>query len=312
MYGRPGNRRYLLGLSFAPALICLIYGQTSLFALLGLVLFLSLHRTRPFLAGMSLWLCALKPHLFLPFGVVLLAWIIVSSSYKLLAGAAVAIASSCAITFCLDTQAWTQYSLMVRTSGIERDYIPCLSFLLRHWLSPHSMWLEYLPAALGCAWALAYFWTRRHNWDWMKHGSLLMLVSILAAPYAWVYDQSLLIPALLQGTFLTRFRSFLIALASLSALVEIVLFYSIWKPLAMYYWTYWTAPAWLAWYLLADYSAKWATDWPKSWTLAWFTGHRTGDTPDRLFAAESKRPDATETDETASTAIAKPPIMSIT
>ena len=89
LYGRPRNRRYLLGLSFGPALLCLLYGQTSLFSLLGLVLFLRLHRTRPFLAGISLWLCALKPHLFLPFGVVLLAWVLVSRSYKLLAGAAV-------------------------------------------------------------------------------------------------------------------------------------------------------------------------------------------------------------------------------
>jgi len=27
--------------------------------------------------------------------------------------------------------AWTQYAQMVRTSGMERDYIPCLSFQLR-------------------------------------------------------------------------------------------------------------------------------------------------------------------------------------
>src|SRR5271157_1792395 len=40
IYGRPGNRRVLLGYSFGPALICLLYGQISLFALLGLVLFL--------------------------------------------------------------------------------------------------------------------------------------------------------------------------------------------------------------------------------------------------------------------------------
>jgi hypothetical protein len=83
-----------LGYSFAPALVCLIVGQTSLFALLGLVLFLRLHRTRPFLAGVSLWLCALKPHLFLAFGVVLLAWIIVSRCYRILLGAASAMAAA--------------------------------------------------------------------------------------------------------------------------------------------------------------------------------------------------------------------------
>ena len=96
MHGRPRKLLNFLGLSFAPALMCLIVGQTSLFALLGLVLFLRLHGTRPFLAGMSLWLCALKPHLFLPFGVVLLAWVIVKQGYKVLLGAAAAMALSCA------------------------------------------------------------------------------------------------------------------------------------------------------------------------------------------------------------------------
>jgi hypothetical protein len=262
IYGRPRNRRYLLGYTFGPALICLTFGQTSLFALLGLVLFLRLHHTRPFLAGAALWLCALKPHLFLPFSVVLIAWVMVSRSYKLLAGAAVAMAASCAIIFAIDPLAWIQYSQMVRSSGIEKEYIPCLSYLLRDWLSPHSIWLQYLPAALGCTWAMAYFWPRRHTWDWMKNGSPLMLVSILVAPYSWIYDQGLVIPALLRGAFLARFRSLLIALAFMSALVEIALFRSLSHPNDMVFWTYWTAPAWLAWYLIVSIPpTRWARAW---------------------------------------------------
>jgi hypothetical protein len=268
--GRPGNRRVLLGYSFGPALLCLLFGQTSLLALLGLVLFLRLHRTHPFLAGISLWLCALKPHLFLPFGIVLMAWVLVSRCYKLLAGAAVAMAASCAITFAIDPLAWTQYAQMARSSGIEREYIPCLSFLLRAWLSPHSIWLQYLPAAVGCAWALAYYWPRRHAWDWTKNGSPLMLVSVLVAPYSWVYDQGLVIPALLQVAFLTRFRGLLIALAFLSALVEIALFRSLSHPAAIAYLTYWTAPAWLVWYLIASTpSTSWARAWSALRAMKW-------------------------------------------
>ncbi|MGA3080935.1 MAG: glycosyltransferase 87 family protein [Terracidiphilus sp.] len=251
MHGRPPNRRYLLGYSFGPALVCLIYGQTSLFALLGLVLFLRLHRTNPFWAGISLWLCALKPQLFLPFGAAVLAWVLVSRSYKLLAGAAAALAASSAIAFLIDPLAWAQYSQMMRTSGIDREYIPCLSYLLRYWISPNSIWLQYLPAVLGSAWALGYFWHRRQTWDWLKDGSPVMLVSILAAPYSWIYDQGLAIPALLQAAFQTRFRGLLVALAFLSALVEGALFRSISHPAAMALWTYWSAPAWLVWYFFA-------------------------------------------------------------
>jgi hypothetical protein len=251
MYGRPRNSRYLLGLSFAPALYGVLCGQTSLLMLPGLVLFLRMYRTRPFLAGIALGLLALKPHLFLPFGVVLAVWVLVSRSYKLAAGALVAMAASCAITSLIDPLAWTQYFQMVRTAKIDQASIPCLSYLLRNLLLPRSTGLLFLPATLGCVWALVYFWPRRRTWDWTKDGSLLMLVSLLVAPYLWIYDQGMVIPALLQGAFLTRSRNLLIALAFLSALVEIVIFRGLVYPKTMHLWMYWTAPAWLAWYLVA-------------------------------------------------------------
>lgn len=253
MHGRPRNRLHWLGYSFAPAMICLFAGQTSLFALLGLVLFLRFHETRPFIAGLSLWLCALKPHLFLPFGVVLLAWIVVSKSYKLMAGAAVAMAASCALVFSIDPTAWTQYFHMIRVSGIQSEYIPCLSVALRIWLNPNAMWIPYVPSALGCLWALGYFWSRRHVWNWLKDGSPLMLASILLAPYCWMFDQSLAVPALLHGAYVTRSRILLTVLAFASVLIDIEVIGGV-KMGSVYF--LWTAPAWLLWYLLACRSAK--------------------------------------------------------
>jgi hypothetical protein len=260
MHGRPKNRRYLLGYTFAPALICLGNGQTAPLALLGLALFLRLHQTRPFLAGVSLWLCALKPNLFLPFGVALLAWILLSRSFKILAGAAVAMAASCALLYAIDPMAWSQYAEMMRTSGIEKQFIPCLGVALRLWLRPQMTGLQYLPAALGCAWALAYFWARRNVWKWMDHGSLLMLVSVLAAPYAWLYDAVVLIPALLHGAYLTRSRVLLASLALGSALIEIALLSGILKPAVFDRWSLLAAPAWLAWYLMATRNVRTQAD----------------------------------------------------
>lgn len=71
---KPTDIVLVLGYTFAPALLCLYSGQSSLFLLLGVALFLRLHSTRPFLAGISLWLCLLKPHIFMPFGIVVLTW----------------------------------------------------------------------------------------------------------------------------------------------------------------------------------------------------------------------------------------------
>jgi len=248
MHGRPRRLLNFLGYSFAPALVCLIVGQTSLFALLGLVLFLRWHRARPFWAGVSLWLCALKPHLFLAFGVVLLAWVIVSGGYKVLLGAASALAITSAAAWGIDPTAWADYAHMMRTYGIENEFIPCWSVVLRLWVRPQAMGLQYLLPALGCLWAVAYFWKRRHRWDWLKDGSLLMLVSILSAPYCWLFDQAVAISALLDGAYRTRSRVALALLAAASFLIDVGLVAGVKLPSALYLWT---APAWLGWYLLA-------------------------------------------------------------
>jgi hypothetical protein len=253
MHERPRNLLNFLGLCFAPALVCLIVGQTSLFALLGLVLFLRLHRSRPVLAGMSLWLCALKPHLFLAFGVVLLAWVVVNSFYKILLGAALAMAASCAVAWLIDPTAWADYAHMMRTYGIEREFIPCWSVVLRLWVSSRTLWLQSLLPVIGCGWALAYFWKGRHTWDWLKDGSPLMLVSVLTAPYCWVFDQVVAIPALLHGAYTTRSRTALAALAAASLALEIGLVCGIELPSAFYLWT---APGWLAWYLFATAASR--------------------------------------------------------
>ena len=137
----------------------------------------------------------LKPHLFLPFALVLLVWIVVSRSYRILAGGVAAFALGGLVTACIDPAAWSQYAYYMRTSVVTHEFTPCLGDLLRDSINPAAEWLAFVPAVLGCIWALAYFWPRRHTWDWLENGSLLMLVSLLVAPFGWIFDQSLAIPA---------------------------------------------------------------------------------------------------------------------
>ena len=249
MNGCPKNLLHLLGYAFAPALSCLLAGQISLFILLGLVLFLRLHRSQPFLAGASLWLCLLKPHLFLPFGVVLLVWIVFTRNYKIVAGTASALGLSSAIATILDPQVWAQYSQLMSASRIDRVPMPCVGSLLRIYLPPHTLWLQCLPAAIGCLWAVVYFLKRRTAWNWIEDGSLLMLVSVFVAPYTWFMDQAVLIPALLYGLYCTRSRSLVSLLALMSAAIEIEILGGV--PLLNSVFYLWTAPAFLVWYLLA-------------------------------------------------------------
>lgn len=248
MHGNPENNLYLIGYFFGPAVACLLTGQIALFVLLGLVLFLRLHRDHPLAAGACLWLCLLKPHLFLPFGIALLAWILVTRRYKVAIGAVAAIVGGLVVVFPLDPSCWTQYRHMMQASGIVDEFIPCWSVVLRRSIDPRAMWLQFLPAALGCIWALWYFWKNRHEWDWVEHGSLLMLVSVLVAPYAWLIDQSVLIPALLHGAYRARSRALTILLASASTLIIIQIFLGVGVHSRV---NLWPAPFWLIWYLFA-------------------------------------------------------------
>jgi hypothetical protein len=83
----------------------------------------------------------------------------------------------------------------------------------------------------------------------MEHGSLLMLVSVLLAPYTWLMDQTILIPALLHAAYPTRSRNLIAILASASAVIEVGILRGLPPTHSAFY--LWTAPAWLAWYLYA-------------------------------------------------------------
>jgi hypothetical protein len=248
LHGQPRSLLNWLGYSFAPALMCVIIGQTSLFALLGLALFLRLLERRPFLAGMALWLCTLKPHLFLAFALVLAIWIVLERSYRVVLGLAVAMAASLGLTWLIAPAAWTQYEHMIRISGIEEQFIPCVGVALRLWVNPQSRLLQYLPAIAGCTWGVVWYWRKRGSWDWKSDGNLLMLVSLASAPYCWLFDQALAIPALLFGAYVTRSRVLLAALALGSVAIEAALIMGVKLPSPLFVWT---APLWLCWYLLA-------------------------------------------------------------
>lgn len=251
--GRPRSPLDWLAYCFPPSLICVAMGQFGLFLLLGLVLFLRLEPTRPFFAGAALWFCSLKPHLFLPFAVVLLLFILVHRRYRIVLGALAALALSAAVTTAFDPHAWTQYLAWARASHVPAESMPCLGVLLRDLISPAATWLTFLPAIAGCLWAAVWFWPRRRSWNWTRHADLLVLVSLLVAPYCWISDQCLAIPALIAAARRSSSPSVLALLGLLCLGIEAQLFFA---PKFSSFWYFWPAPAWLLWYLCAHASAR--------------------------------------------------------
>jgi hypothetical protein len=251
MHGRPTDRLHLLGYCFAPVIAGLMAGQLGIFLLLGVVIFLYFHKSRPALAGAALLLCAAKPHLLLPFGIVLLLWVFVQKAYRILAGFSAALLTSCTLTLCFDPHAWPQYFRGMRTAGIMDEFIPTMSGFLRLVLHRDAVWLQFVPEVLACLWALWYFWARRNRWNWMDQGLLLLLVSVLCAPYAWFTDEAILLPAVLAGIYRAdeTGRS-LLPFGFIAGIAMIEVFAKI--PLTTIFYL-WTVPAWLAWYVYATW-----------------------------------------------------------
>jgi hypothetical protein len=247
--GRPDNRLHLLGYLFAPALACQLAGQVGTLLLVGVMLFFRFHKTRPYLAGAALLLCVVKPHLFLPFFLVLALWSFHRRECRVLVGFGVTMLANGVFLAFIDAHAWSQYSEMMRAVGVLNEFIPTLSMSLRLLIDPRAVWLQFLPEVCGCVWAVWYFWTRRDRWSWSEQGMLVLLVSVICVPYAWFSDEAILLPAIMAGLFraVARGRTAIpLALFGAAALFEVCVMVKMTTP---YY--LWTVPAWLAWYLYA-------------------------------------------------------------
>lgn len=249
LHGRSPTILDILGYSFVPVFPCILAGQIGLFILFGLVMFLRWHVDRPFLAGMMLWFCLLKPQLFVPFGIVLLAWCLTRKNYKLVAGVISGLSISTLMVMAFDAHIWTHYRLGMQSIRLDQLAIPCLSSVLRQRLPPHTFWLQCMPALLGSAFALWFFVKRRSDWNWLTHGSLILLVSVLCAPYSWFFDQVILLPAIMAAIYRTTSRTLIALLALTTAIAEILL--NLTPDFLHSYRFLWTVPVWLTWYLLA-------------------------------------------------------------
>jgi hypothetical protein len=246
--GRPPDRLHLVGYLFPPALACLLAGHTGIFLLFGVVLFLYFHDSKPYLAGAALIVLVLKPQLFLPFDLVLLLWVVAGKRFRIATGALTAIALSIVFSLVLDHSAWSHYAQM-RAEEIDDQIAPTASFLFQMLLARNHLWVQFIPAAVACAWAVRRYLNNHAQLDWQKDMPLLLLVSIMTSPNAWFTDEAIVLPAILYGLYQTSNagRS-LIPYCCIAGVSLIEVFANVDISSGLYIWT---APAWLLWYLSA-------------------------------------------------------------
>jgi hypothetical protein len=258
MSGKPDNGLQFGAILFPPAIASLMAGQLGTFILLGIVLFLYFNDSRPFLAGMALLPCAWKPHLLLPFALVLLLWILRQKAYNILSGFFVTLVASCLLTSYFDIHVWSQYFTMMDSTSVFHAFVPTLSVAMRFLVDRNAVWLQFAPEVGACVWAVWYFWTRHERWNWMNEGLIVLLISVLCAPYAWLSDESVLLPAVLTAVFRASARGRSLIPIAVIAGVALAELYAMGRMASYIY--LWTTSAWFACYLYATWGGDDQTD----------------------------------------------------
>lgn len=255
IFGEPDDRLYLISYFFPPVVACIMAGQLGLFLLLGFVLFLRFEWDHPYVAGLGLAVCLLKPHLFVPFGLVLLLSCCYHKRWRILLGGAGGLLLACGSATLIDPNGWAQYARMMKTTAeVQSDFIPTVSTFVRILIDPNRAWLQFVPVFIASCWALGYFWRRRHLWEWTADGLLVLGVSLLCSPHAWLTDEAVLLPLIIVGLMRAQAagKSLIpFGVVIVAALAEIFLNC---PPTSWYY--IWTPSVWLGLYLYGIWNYK--------------------------------------------------------
>jgi Glycosyltransferase family 87 len=199
--GNPAGTTY--GWVFAvcgyAALQALTLGQTSPLVLAGLVGFAAAERAgRRFLAGVCLSLLLVKPQNQLVVAGVLALWVVHRRQWQVVAGAFAAGAGLAAVAVAGNPHTFVQY-FDAMAHRPPTTYLPPLpATVLRLAFGEDRYWLTFLPLAPAAGWGTWYYARHRHAWDWADRLPLLLLVSYLASPYGWAYDQVVFLFPLVQ------------------------------------------------------------------------------------------------------------------
>jgi len=199
----PGSWFRAAVLLFPPTVFLLVYGQIGaicLFGVAGFLFFMS--RDRPVPAGLCVALTAIKPHLLFAFGLYLLLESLVSRRDRvaLLTGT-IALAATAATAWKINPTVYADYfaalSAPPGTSGfvsVQDWRLPLGSYWLRMTVAPDQFWVQFLPAAIVTV-ATIIFWRKAPgSRDWLRVTPVLVLASLLAAPYGgWMFDLVLLL-----------------------------------------------------------------------------------------------------------------------
>lgn len=252
---RPPAVFFIAAYLFAPVVGCLVGGAMGMVLLLGIILFLFLEKQHPFLAGVALLIPFSKPHIFALVWPVLAIWVVTRRRWPLVAGLSTAFVVALSIAMIFDPRVLQHYREMMQAQAIQNEFIPALSGMIRVLFFRRFFWVQFVPLGMGLLWTTWYYWHNRYSWDWRTHGLAVLVVSVLTTPYAWMTDEVVLLPAVLQGVLWlhtkqlkVRSQLAIMVFALLNFLLLLILRAQVPPATGIYFWS---GLVWFSWYFYA-------------------------------------------------------------
>lgn len=199
----------LIAFAFPPGLFVALGGQIDGLLLIVVVAFLwAVTAGRDVAAGICLGLMTIKPHLFLPLGLISLLWVFREHRWRLPATALFTILAASGVALLLRPEVFSDYAELLRTPGTSWSRPMALGTGISVLMSGRAPWLQWLPAlTLVPVIVFAWVWLGE-EFAWKRDLGLVLVLGLIAAPYLLVHDLVLLLPAVLSAALcVTRWKS---------------------------------------------------------------------------------------------------------
>jgi hypothetical protein len=230
----------VITISFYPAVLALSYGQFSLFLLAGFGLFLFLassgeSKWRYLLAGACLSITVCKPHL-----LALCYCLLVLRSFNsvrdrwLVLGLVLGTLFLGGLVSFQQPRIWQLYERAL-TAPPYFWFTPTAGTYLQLYGGKNTAYLRYIPFLLGVGATVVV--AVRSTLETLKLIILFVPLSLFCSPYGWVYDHSLMLPAILSALAVPK-SDFLGALAKCVLYLCVISYYVLYGELSQHYFVF--------------------------------------------------------------------------
>ncbi len=199
---------WLTALWFFPCSVAVYFGQMSLIVLAGITGMAGALKSgkNKYLILFAL-LASIKPHLLLPLWLFLLLWSIRERRWSALIWAASGI-GFCSMLVCLlrPSVFWDYVSAAMLSQGPAVWATPTIGTAFRVAFPNIPDWIIFIPGIGGLILS-AVLWNRwKTGFDWLYRMDSIVLISIAAASYSWIFDWALLLPCIIRIIVWFRFN----------------------------------------------------------------------------------------------------------